>query len=229
MATIETSVPIISFTFDDAPRTAFTTAADILSGVGARATFYVSLGLCGLQTKVGAVGSLNDLRRASADGHELGCHTFDHLDPWETSAHRFVESVIRNSQALDTAFPGKRFRTFAYPINQPRPSVKSRLEKHFMCCRGGGQTLNVGRTDLNLVNAYFLDRRCGTDLGPVREMIDRNASCRGWLIFATHDVCDNPSRYGCAPEFFREVAEHAARSGALLLPVGEACETILAA
>jgi hypothetical protein len=80
--------------------------------------------------------------------------------------------------------------------------------------------------DLNLLKAYFLDRRTKTDLHSVKNVIDRNASSRGWLIFATHDVTDQPSPYGCSREFFEKVVEYAADSGALILPVGKAWEKL---
>ena len=57
MAAIETTIPIVSFTFDDAPTTAFVTAGNILGSQGGRATFYVSLGLLGSRTEVGAIAS----------------------------------------------------------------------------------------------------------------------------------------------------------------------------
>jgi peptidoglycan/xylan/chitin deacetylase (PgdA/CDA1 family) len=228
MVRIETSVPIISFTFDDAPRTAFRTGGDILKSFGARATFFVSLGLLGSQTEVGPIASPDDLLRAVGEGDELGCHTFDHLDTWKTPRQKFVESVLANEQALGKILPGTGFKTFAYPINEPRPSVKTLLEKYFICCRGGGQIPNIGCADLNLLKACFLDRRTRIGLNFVKRLVDYNGSCRGWLIFATHDVTDNPSSYGCTPKFFAEVVEYAARSGALLLPVREAYEQLQA-
>ena len=91
MVAIETSVPIISFTFDDAPRTAFTTGGDILRSHGARATFFVSLGLLGSQTEAGTIASPDDLLRAVKEGSELGCHTFDHLDTWQAPKEKFIE------------------------------------------------------------------------------------------------------------------------------------------
>ena len=141
---IKTSVPIISFTFDDAPRTAFKTGGDILRAHGGRATFFVSLGLLGSETVVGTIASPDDLSRAVKSGNELGCHTFNHLDAWQTPTEKFMESVVENKQALDRILPGAIFRTFAYPKSGAKLSIKSYLEKYFICCRGGGQTPNVG-------------------------------------------------------------------------------------
>jgi peptidoglycan/xylan/chitin deacetylase (PgdA/CDA1 family) len=226
MGLVGTSVPIISFTFDDAPRSAFSTGGEILKLNGIRATFFVSFGLLGRQTEMGPIATRNDLVNAVKEGHELGCHTFDHLDTWQTTTEKFIESVIRNQKALGRILPSTTFRTFAYPLSQPRPAVKSMLERYFICCRGGGQIPNIGMTDLNLLKAYFLDRRNNLDIEQVKKVIDYNSSRQGWLIFATHDIAENPSPYGCTPEFFREVVEYSARSGALLLTVGETCEKI---
>ncbi len=228
MAAINTPVPIISFTFDDAPKSAFKTGGNILMSIGVRGTFFVSLGLLGCQTEVGTIASLEDLRGAVKEGNELGCHTFDHLGSWRTPPAQFMESVVKNKQALEKILPGTEFRTFAYPISEPKPSIKSQLEKYFVCCRGGGQSPNVGKADLNLLKAYFLDKRTRFDIDAVRRVIDHNATCRGWLIFATHDVADNPSPYGCTEKLFGEVVEYAACSGALILPMGKAWDNLLA-
>jgi len=226
MVSIRTPVPIISFTFDDAPVTAFEMGGHILVSYGGKATFFVSLGLLGTTTEVGTIASTDELLRAVDEGHELGCHTFDHLYTWQTTPEKFVESVIRNKQALGKILPGKHFRTFAYPIGVPRPSVKLQLEKHFDCCRGGGQTPNVGVADLNLLKAYFIDKRNNRDIDSIKKVIDHSVSSSGWLIFATHDVSETPSSFGCTPQFFTEVVKHAAQSGAELLPVVDALERL---
>ena len=61
---IKTPVPIVSFTFDDAPVTAFREGRAILKQFGARATYYVSLGLLDAETEVGKIASVGDLARA---------------------------------------------------------------------------------------------------------------------------------------------------------------------
>ena len=226
MAPIETIAPIISFTFDDAPKTSLVTGGKILGAYGRRATFFVSLGLLDRQSPSGIIASRQDLARAVADGHELGCHTFDHLDPWKTAPGRFIESVEKNSRALTTVIPGAAFTTFAYPISEPAFRVKRRLEKYFRCCRGGGQTYNAGTTDLNLLKAFFLDRRNKVDMNSVKQLIDDNNANLGWLIFATHDITEQSSPYGCRPEFLDKVVDYAANSGALILPVAEAFDRL---
>lgn len=225
---ISTPVPIVSFTFDDAPVTAFKAGREILKRFGARATYYVSLGLLDAETEVGRIASVRDLASAVEEGSELGCHTFDHLDAWHTSFPEFMASIARNSEALHRILPDARFTTFAYPKSGAKLSVKLGLGNTFMCCRGGGQATNEDRADLNLLKACFLDRRTGVDIESIRTLLDYNAERRGWLILATHDVAADPSAYGCTPEFLEAIVQYASRSSALLLPVGEACAKLMA-
>ena len=224
---IKTPVPIVSFTFDDAPVTAFREGRAILKQFGARATYYVSLRLLNAETEVGKIASVGDLARAVDEGGELGCHTFDHLDAWHTSSAAFMASVARNGEALHRILPGARFTTFAYPKSGAKLSLKLALGNTFMCCRGGGQATNADSADLNLLKACFVDRRTGIDTEFIRTLVDYNADRRGWLILATHDVAADPSPYGCTPEFLETIAQYASRSGALLLPVGEACARLM--
>jgi peptidoglycan/xylan/chitin deacetylase (PgdA/CDA1 family) len=223
---IKSTVPFISFSFDDAPRTAFSNGGEILKAHGARATFFVSLGMLESDSPSGIIASQDDLHRAVEEGHELGCHTFDHKDPWKTKTEVFEQSMLKNRQVLARVLPNTVFSTFAYPLCNPSPANKRRVGKLFNCCRGGGQTFNAGMADFNLLKAFFLDIRNGDTIDAVRRLIDKNSEFRGWLIFATHDVDDNPSPYGCTKEFFEEVVAYAASSGARLLPVGKACQEL---
>src|SRR5262249_6995901 len=96
--------------------------------------------------------------------------------------------------------------------------------RHFPCCRVGGQTYNSGVIDSSLVSAYFLEQ--AKNLDAVKRIIDRNSAACGWLIFATHDVCDAASPWGCGPGFFEDVVGYTSTSGAAVLPVGEAWEAV---
>ena len=121
---------------------------------------------------------------------------------------------------------GKGFPVFAYPLDGPVLSIKRAVSTHFVGCRFGGQSFNSGVIDLNLLNAYFLDKRNRGDLEAVRTVIEQNAAARGWLIFATHDVAANPSPYGCDPEYFEEVVRLSLQSGARVLPMMQACREL---
>jgi glycosyltransferase involved in cell wall biosynthesis/peptidoglycan/xylan/chitin deacetylase (PgdA/CDA1 family) len=210
--------PLISFTFDDFPRSALLTGGAILNRYGFAGTYYVSLGLVGQASPSGQLFSLDDLTTLFEQGHELGCHTYSHCESWETDPSVFEDSVIKNQAALCDLFPGAKFESFSYPISMPRPFSKARIAPYFLSCRGGGQTFNAGRTDLNQLSAYFLEKS-RHDIQAIKNIIDQNHQSHGWLILATHDVAASPTPFGCTPDFFEEVVKYAVDSGAQILPV----------
>jgi glycosyltransferase involved in cell wall biosynthesis len=211
---------LISFTFDDFPRSALLTGGAILQQFGLAGTYYASLGLVDQQTLSGKIFSLEDLPLLFQQGHELGCHTYSHCDSWESSPQLFEGALKQNREALHRLFPDADFQTFSFPISLPRPRTKAKTASYFLSCRGGGQKPNVGTTDLNLLSSYFLEKTHG-NLQPIREVIERNRQSRGWLIFSTHDISENPTPFGCTPEFFESVVRCAVDSGAQIVPVVE--------
>ncbi len=214
---IRTATPVISFTFDDFPRSALYQGGAILQQFGLTGTYYASLGLMGTESPSGPMFVPEDLAALLEQGHELGCHTFDHCHAWDTNPDVFTKSIVNNAATLRQLIPGASFRTFSYPMSPPRPQTKRRTAAQFVCCRGGGQTFNAGTADLSYLRAYFLEKgRQNPDT--VRRLIDENRRRGGWLILATHDVCALPGPYGCTPVFFEEMVKHSIRSGARILP-----------
>jgi len=217
--------PLISFTFDDFPRSALLVGGTILNRFGLVGTYYAALGLLGTETPSGQIFVAGDLMTLFERGHELGCHTFSHCDSWDTGTAAFQNSVIENRVALSGLLPGAEFKSFSYPISLPRPLTKARIADYFLCCRAGGQTLNVGKADLNQLSAYFLEKS-RHNIQAVKDLIDHNRQVQGWLIFATHDISDNPTPFGCTPEFFEQVVQYAVSSGASILPVVKALDVL---
>jgi peptidoglycan/xylan/chitin deacetylase (PgdA/CDA1 family) len=224
---INTEVPFISFTFDDFPRSALLTGGAILKRFRLAGTYYASFGLMGKQAPTGTIFLPEDLQVLLEQGHELGCHTYDHYDSSETETSVFEDSIIKNQRALRELYPEASFRTFSYPISPPRARTKPRVAQHFACCRGGGQTFNVGTTDLNYLSSYFLEKDRGNP-EVVKNLIDENRRARGWLILATHDISKDPTPFGCTPEFFENIVQYAVSSGAHILPVAKALEVLRA-
>jgi len=236
---IQTPVPLISFTFDDFPRSAFLNASAILGRYSILGTYYVSLSLAGKESQMGPMFQAGDLEKLLHLGHELGCHTFGHCHSWNTPADVYERAIVENQKALTQVLPGITFETFAYPFSAPHLAVKRVAGRHFACCRGGGmrarryfphaggQTFNSGVTDLNLLCAVFLEKSRDNPEA-LKRLIDQNARARGWLILATHDVRDAPSRFGCTPAFFEQVVQWSLESGARILPVLESLEVLRA-
>ena len=236
---IRTPMPLVSFTFDDFPRSAFLEAGSILKRYGTFGTYYVSMSLMGKGSHMGPMFQADDLREMAHLGHELGCHTFGHCHSWNTLPHVYEREILKNQQAFSELLPGTPFQTFAYPHSAPRLGVKKVAGRRFLCCRGGGlrpgrhfhrhagggQTFNSDITDLNYLCAFFLEKSTD-DPEAVKSLIAENARSRGWLIFATHDVSARPSPFGCTPGFFEQVVQWTLESGAHILPVAKALEVL---
>jgi peptidoglycan/xylan/chitin deacetylase (PgdA/CDA1 family) len=221
------SHPVVSFTFDDFPRSALFAGGEILRRAGGAGTFYAAFGLMGTVVGVGEIFLPKDLRLLLNAGHELGCHTFAHSHSWRTRPSVFERSVLDNAAALRTLIPGLSFKTFSYPISHPRPRTKERIARYFAACRGGGQTFNADTLDLNYLSAYFLEK-AGGNAASVANILERNRRAGGWLIFATHDISDSPSPYGVTPAFFEETVRLTIDSGARILTVAGALQNVLA-
>ena len=220
-ATLRNSDPLISFTFDDFPRSALHCGGTTLETVGARGTYFTSLGLMGGTEATGTMFIEDDLMALLFRGHEIGCHTYDHYDAARTSTDLFEKSIIRNREALARFAPSASMQTLSYPIDVPRPRTKMVCGRHYAACRAGGQKINSGRVDLNSLQAFFLEQ-CSEDRSVVKNLIDKCVAVRGWLIFATHDIAEKPTRFGVTPAFFESVVAYAANSGARIATMREA-------
>jgi peptidoglycan/xylan/chitin deacetylase (PgdA/CDA1 family) len=222
---MQLSAPIVSFTFDDFPRSALLRGGAILREQGFLGTYYASFGLVGQTGPTDEIFSLCDLDELARQRHELGCHTFDHCDAWDTPTEVFESSMLRNQEIAAQRMPGVTLTSLAYPISYPRPATKRRVGAHYACARGGGQTFNCGRTDLNYLKAFFIEQSRDGFLS-IERVIAASARARGWLIFATHDVSETPTRFGCTPHLFERIVRCAAASGAIVLPMAAALERV---
>jgi len=121
---IHAGIPIISFTFDDFPRSALVQGGAILLEQGFTGTYYVSFGLMGQSGPTGDIFSRDDLGEFVRQKHELGCHTFDHCDSWDTRPAEFEASILRNQKTLARELPGLSLKSLSYPISYPRHKPK---------------------------------------------------------------------------------------------------------
>lgn len=220
-ATLQNKEAILSFTFDDFPRSSYTVGGTILNQFGFKGTYYVSFGLFGKKLPVGPAFKHEDVENLLTDGHELGCHTFDHLHSWDTDPVQYRQSIKKNKSAFKRLYQNVDHINFSYPISFPSPFIKKVTMKSFSSSRGGGQTFNVGKIDKNLLKSYFIDKKNNQDPQPLIELIDETIRQKAWLILSTHDIADKPSEFGCKIAFFKEIVEYAASSGISVLPVRE--------
>ena len=97
--------PIITFTFDDFPRSALLHGVEIIERFGGHGTFYVSAGQMGTVNNLGEQCRQADLQALFAGGHEIANHTFAHSSAQRMSFSEFEQDVLHAAQALK-AQPG---------------------------------------------------------------------------------------------------------------------------
>jgi peptidoglycan/xylan/chitin deacetylase (PgdA/CDA1 family) len=215
--------PVASFCFDDFPRTAYSVGGGILKAFGARGTYYAALGLMNTQDELGDLFRREDLFSLLADGHELASHTFSHLSCRRVASTTFERDVQKGRDAIHE-MTGVDPTDFAYPFGHLTVSAKRRIGMRMASCRGTYGGINGPGLDLNLLNANNVYG--GVDqLAEMERLLRENAAERRWLIFYTHDVRENPSRFGCTPALLEKTVSSALQHGYRIVPVGETIRT----
>jgi|KBSSwiStaDraftv2_1062776.scaffolds.fasta_scaffold14228_3 peptidoglycan/xylan/chitin deacetylase (PgdA/CDA1 family) len=210
--------PMISFSFDDAPKTAADAGAAALEARGLKGTYYVAAGLSATEGAMGLYADAPDYRRLAEAGHELGCHTFSHLDCGKASGARALADVDRNGAAL-AALGASAPETFAYPYGDVSLGPKRALAPRFTLLRGVHRGLVEAGSDLNQAPAVGIE---GDDGEAVADRwMDLALQRKAWLILFTHDVRADPSPWGCTPDAFARLIDRAIRDGFEIVTVAE--------
>jgi peptidoglycan/xylan/chitin deacetylase (PgdA/CDA1 family) len=219
------TAPLVSFTFDDVPASAYTNGAAILDQHGMHGTFFIATGILGDMDRHWRVIDRSQVRALYDRGHEIGCHTFSHVGVDQLDAREMDEECRRNRDVLNELCPGIEITNFCYPFGRVSLPRKRQLQRMFDSCRGIYEGINAGIVDLALLRAIDLyDRTLTRDkLNRVlRETRERN----GWLIFCTHDVTETPSWIGCSPQLLRDTIAAVKAEQMRCLPMREALTAI---
>jgi peptidoglycan/xylan/chitin deacetylase (PgdA/CDA1 family) len=217
--------PLVSFTFDDVPDSAYLNGAAILDDYGIQGTFYIASGTCGAMDTYWRVIGYDQVRDLHARGHEIGCHTFSHFAVDQLDAQRITEECQRNLNSLRELCPGIELTNFCYPFGCVSLLPKLQLQKRFDTCRGIFEGLNAGVADLSLLKVIELYDRTLTAVKLHRVLV-RARETNGWVIFYVHDVAPRPTHMGCSPRLLRATIEEVRMQNIQCLSVREALPVI---
>jgi peptidoglycan/xylan/chitin deacetylase (PgdA/CDA1 family) len=210
--------PVVSFSFDDFPRTAYVVGGAILKSLGVRGTYYAAAGLMNTANELGEQFCSEDIHSLLRDGHELACHTFSHISSRAVSSSKYGEDVDHGRKAMEVVAGVPDSGNFAYPFGHVTLMTKKTLGPRMNSSRSIFPGLNGPHVDLNLLRANSLYGDLD-QFGKVQELILENEKRKGWLIFYSHDVRPKPSPYGCAPSLLESAAEFAIQRGCSILTV----------
>lgn len=190
---------LISLSFDDCPRSVVDNALPLIEARGWNATIYAAMSLCGTTNHLGLHMSEQDMIAAHSAGHEIGDHTFTHIDGMTAGPDGVMDDIARNRASFKTlGLP--RAETFAYPYGEVTPSLKRCLNREFALSRGIHTPVG-GAIDLGLAAS---GRLYSDHIETTLDLIKTAAREKRWLILFGHDVRDDPSDFGCTPaELFR--------------------------
>jgi peptidoglycan/xylan/chitin deacetylase (PgdA/CDA1 family) len=215
------ATPMVSFTFDDVPKSAATVGAAILDAHDVHGTFYVIGSQVGTSSPAWEMVDGEDVVALHRRGHEIACHTFSHKRACDLDAETLSAEIARNQQYLWSLDPSIRIENFAYPFGYGSFVRKRQLKTVFKSCRSIVPGVNSGSVDLQFLRAMpLIDRRIDRD--GIERAFDEAQTANGWLIFYTHDVADEPSPYGCSPALLNEALEAASRRKIPVLNMAEA-------
>jgi peptidoglycan/xylan/chitin deacetylase (PgdA/CDA1 family) len=220
---LRNATPMVSFTFDDVPKSAATLGAAILERHGALGTFYVIGSQVGTSAPLWDMVDGEDVIALHRQGHEIACHTFSHKRTCDLDAETLSAEIARNQQYLRSLDSSIRIENFAYPFGYGSFVRKRQLKGVFKSCRSIVPGVNSGDVDLQFLRAMpLIDRRIDRD--GIERAFDEAETANGWLIFYTHDVADEPSPYGCSPSLLGEALEAASRRKIPVLNTAEALQ-----
>jgi len=226
---IKNDKAIFSFTFDDVPISAATNGASILEEINATGTYYVALGM---EDADGSKDSNNrrfindsEIHLLYKKGHDIGCHTYNHLNLKKSKTKNVVSDCDNNTRGLQHILGTTSIDHFAYPFGKVSPGAKRELGRKYKTLRTTAHGINAGKTDLTHLRSVSL---CSITFykDSIQAAIHEAVNNKAWLIFYTHDICENPSDWGTNTEDFKWVVGQCAKSDGEILNVSQAFDKI---
>lgn len=212
--------PLVSFTFDDFPKSAWVNGGPVLERFDAKATYYAVGDFCGRTVEDVEQYDEADLKAVHAAGHEIGCHTFRHGHGPEVSSADLRQEIADNAAFLSERL-GETPVSFAYPYGDISPRTKALFGRTFASSRGIRPGVNGPISDLAQLRAYPLELRSSTE-AMVEHWVEAARASKGWLIFFGHDVSDDPTPYGCTPAMLAHALGCVRKAGIDILTVRDA-------
>jgi peptidoglycan/xylan/chitin deacetylase (PgdA/CDA1 family) len=212
--TMRNARPLVTFTFDDVAASACNVGARMLEQYDVRGTYYISGGGCGAASPGGRLATIDEIKALHAKGHELGCHTYSHAAIASISSAELASDLERNRLFLNGVTGGLVARNFAYPYGDLSFRTKRYLESCFDSCRSLIPGVHSGTMDLGALKTWALEN-ASIDRGRIADVVAETVRTKGWLIFNSHDVDEQPSRFGVSPDLLAFALKTACESGCL--------------
>jgi peptidoglycan/xylan/chitin deacetylase (PgdA/CDA1 family) len=165
----------VVITYDDAINEHLDNAIPVLDSLGLKATFYVTAFSSSMQTR------LNDWKKLSLKGHELGNHTLFHPcvggagREWVSKQNdlrnysvKRLENEVRMTNLFLNALDGKTKRTFAFTCGDMKvddSAYINGMKNDFVAARAvRNQMHKINEIDLYNVDCYMVNGESGAQM-----------------------------------------------------------------
>jgi peptidoglycan/xylan/chitin deacetylase (PgdA/CDA1 family) len=201
----------IIFTFDDQYIAEWVEYVDLFEKYDVYATFFISRPHLLDSTQINGLYTLRDR------GHEIGCHSLNHLDPltYKDSVNDYysdeVEPAIRILDSL-----GFDIKSYAYPFGNSPDPIDSLMLDHLEYIRKA--TWNKNNTTINtcneiyaskdnykVINSMGIDYNYNITLENLKTGIKRAKKNNEILLLHAHKIDTSLMDYTIHPDYLEEV------------------------
>ncbi|MFO0388906.1 MAG: polysaccharide deacetylase family protein [Alphaproteobacteria bacterium] len=202
----------LSICFDDFPQSAAEHGAAILEDAGLRGTFYTCFDLLGTDN----YAKTEDVLRLHKRGHEIACHTYDHINPSFNDLATVKASCAKNVAAAHEL--KIQLDNFCYPQSGITPEAKRMASHMYGSSRSGFWGINTETFDAHCLKSLPLYQG---HIQQINTYIDRLTKEKGWLVLYTHDVSEHPTEHGISPDALSHVITTCMQQNIVIKPIHE--------
>jgi len=216
--------PVVSFTFDDVPRSAVVNGESILRKYNFSGTYYIAVEHMRRHGFDFDQADCRLLQQIVECGGELGSHTYSHLHFFRSNREEIISDLEKNQEVIENFLPGYKFEHFSYPFGEQSSAGRAIIKNRFKSGRSVYDGINVDETDLNCLKGVRLYESIVPE--KIIDKINKAIEAKAWIIFYTHDVEPNPSKYGCSPAYFEAIVKYCFEKNLKVLPINRVLDMI---
>jgi peptidoglycan/xylan/chitin deacetylase (PgdA/CDA1 family) len=216
---------VVSFSFDDAPKSACYEGRSIIEKYRCHATWYVAGGLTDKIDQGHRCHSFSDISDLFHNGHQIGCHTFSHKACDSINRIELMLEFQKNCEFLNQIGLSDSEIHFSFPFGAYNLASKKIAAHRFKSSRITGGGFHVDYADLNALKAERLYQGVMT-VERLNRLMKEVAAKKAWMILYTHDVSRKPSEWGCTENLLDYALQAALTSGCKVMPVDRAIQYV---
>lgn len=219
----------IAFTFDDQYVSEWYSARDLFNKYSIRATFFINRPQYLTSEQVLMLKQLRD------DGHEIGCHSMNHVNLNEFLINHTLQDYI-DQEILPAIQKMKELgfdvKSYAYPFGIGTPAADEELLKYFKIIRKA--TYNIENVILDkidrtftkmgssrVVDAMGIDKQYGITIENLETGIKRANHRNEVLVLHAHRIVEKDSGYTTTREYLEEAFRLSKKNNLKSLTISE--------